>query len=258
MSHVPTLAQKRDVLIYQPHGLGEFEVDEVLGSNSDVEPLSNFSLPAQAEGLVQTIDQVFPDVEKVDVAGFSLGGRIALCAAALHPDRVHHLHMTGVSLNPTTFATVSYQAWKHMLRDNNLQGVAWGSVLASYSSTYLSAQGPRLSNWVEQVCKHHTCQGLLSLLEQTHTDEWSVGNMAARLMSASDVATPKIQLCVGRDDRMASLDGVLSLAETLGLASDYPGSSIAIIDGCGHAVPMEAPRLWRQSILRFIENSDSM
>lgn len=141
-----------------------------------------------------------------------------------------------------------------MLRDSNLQGVAWSSLLASYHPIFLEAQEPRLSSWVEHMCMHHTCQGLLALLEQTHAAEWSVKSMAQR-MSESGVKTTKIQLCVGRDDRIAPLDGVLSLEKALGIASNDLSSSVAVVDNCGHAVPMEASRVWRQSILQFIDDS---
>jgi pimeloyl-ACP methyl ester carboxylesterase len=256
VSHVPTFSQQRDVLIYQPYGLGELEAgDHALASYSGGKPFSNVSLPAQAERLIQTIDYAFPDAESVDVAGFSLGGRIALCAAALHPDRISHLHLTGVSLKPSTFATVSYQAWKHMLRRSNLQGVAWSSLLASYHPTYLATQKSRLSSWVEHVCRHHTCQGLLALLEQTHTDEWSVENMVRRISDSEyGVKATKIRLCVGRDDRIAPLNSVLSLAKTFGMAPDDPISSVSVLDNCGHAVPIEASRVWRQNILQFIDD----
>lgn len=259
-SHMATFARERDVLIFQPFGLGRSislgQVTEVeLGGPAHVNPpFSDVSLPAQADRLLQTIELAFPGVDQVDVAAFSLGGRIALCAALRYPNRVRCLHLTGVSLAPSLLARASFHAWKSMLRNNNLEGVAWCSLLASYHPMFLASQEPRLPMWVEQICQYQTSEGLLALLEQAYADDWSVASMAHRA-AGDGVHMPQIRLCVGQDDRMAPEESVLELAEALGLTSENGCSLCTIVENCGHAVPLEAPRIWRQSVVEFITSS---
>jgi pimeloyl-ACP methyl ester carboxylesterase len=260
-SHLPTFANERDVLIFQPRGLGQ---GVSLGPDAEGEqacPLrddhlfSNVSLPAQAARLLNTIDLVFPGVDQVDVAAFSLGGRIALCAALLYPHRMRCLHLTGVSLAPSSFARTSFYAWKFMLRNENLEGVAWNSLLASYHPTFLATQESRLYRWVEQICQRHTSEGLLALLEQAYTDDWSVASMTQKAADEGRIRLPQIRLCVGQDDRMSPVESVLELAEALGLSSESGCRSVSIVENCGHAVPLEASRIWRQSIVEFTGSS---
>lgn len=258
-SHLPTFAQERDVLIFQPHGLGKgvslgVDTEGEQGSVRDENCFSNVSLPAQADRLLRTIDLVFPGVGQVDVAAFSLGGRIAMCAALLYPHRMRRLHLTGVSLSPSSFAKTSFFAWKCMLRNNNLEGVAWNSLLASYHPAFLETQESRLHRWVAQICQGQTGEGLLALLEQAYTDDWSVASMTKKA-AEEGIRLPQIRLCVGKNDRMAPAEGVLELAEALGLSTESRCRSVTIVENCGHAVPLEAPRFWRQSIVEFTASS---
>lgn len=253
---MPAFAKERDVLIFQPQGLGRGVFSgleakgEPAGTVSDGNPFSNVSLPAQADRLFRAIDFEFPGVDQVDVAAFSLGGRIALCAALRYPHRIRRLHLTGVSLAPSLFAKASFRAWKFMLQNNNMEGVAWSSLLGSYHPTFLATQESRLPKWVEQVCHYHTSEGLLALLEQAYTDDWSVENMIRKAVHEG-IRLPQIRLCVGQDDRMSPAESVLELAEALGLSAESACRSVSIVENCGHAVPLEASRIWRQSIEEF-------
>lgn len=257
-SHLPSLSQHQDVLLFQPLGLGNAPASWLTSTGA----VANVTLPAQAEHLMSTIDRTFPDNsdQKVTVAGFSLGGRIALCAACLYPHRISHLHLTGVGYKPTPFARVSYHAWKDLLQHNhnnhnhNLSGVAWNSLLASYHPEFLQTNRHRLKSWVDLVCDTHTPRGLLALLEQTHQEEWSVAVMAEKLRKngAARSTTPStiaVHLCAGSDDRLSSVSQVLQLATSLGRNLN---SDVTLVQGCGHAVPVEAPRTWRQSVMQFL------
>ena len=54
-----------------------------------------------------------------------------------------------------------------------------------------------------------------------------------------------IRLVVGESDVLAPIQQVQELATCFDI--DYK-----VIADCGHSVPMESPRLWRQSVLNFI------
>jgi len=297
--HLPSLSagdsrqqrkKKRDVLLYQPLGVGR------TASTSAGEDVS---LPAQARRLVQTVDDLFfSDTDgdntcskSFDLAGFSMGGRIGLCAACLFPDRISKLHLTGVAHRPSEHARIHFRTWKHQLATvaatkagnanrgaptaKNMEAFAWSALLATYSPSFLLSQTPeRLQSWVEALSKSHTPEGLHALLEQTHDDEdWSVAAMARRVADAAADETrasvlTNVGFCVGGEDRMSPVETVRDLASALasvsandssgdcGLSSHDIFRDVTVLEGCGHAAPMEAPRLWRQVLVRCFDDDD--
>jgi pimeloyl-ACP methyl ester carboxylesterase len=234
--HLPTLSQCRDVILYQPRGTGRAPVD-----NYD-----DLSLPAQACALISVIDSVYDKQTAVDLAGFSMGGRIALATCCMYGDRVDKIHLTGVALRPSEEAEAQFHAWKELLRQDNLQGFAWCALLSSYGSAFLKQHKERLVLWVEQLEKSHNTQGLLKVLEQTHKDGWHVEQMVDELLT---VNPSRIRLLVGADDRFATVDQVSALRDRL------QRSSFASAPGCGHAVPLEAPKKWRTDVMTFLETA---
>lgn len=243
----PPLSFGRDVLIYQAAGLGlNFQ------TNTDV------SLRTQAAKLVAAIRIAFPDTvadggATVDLAGFSLGGRIAMAVACEYPDMIRKLHLTGVSLERSDFGHLQLMAWRDHLRCNNLRAFSWSAVLASYSPAFLRRNELRLPTWIEQgVCENHTTAGLLALFEQAHdeTGPWSVSGMAERLAnSANNNSKRKGQLLVGEYDLMSPVEHVEALAAVL--KWDAP----TVIPSAGHCVPMEEPRAWREHLLQYLNDA---
>ncbi|GKY97665.1 hypothetical protein MPSEU_000724800 [Mayamaea pseudoterrestris] len=209
---------------------------------------SDVSLPAQVKALATILDYEFGKDTQVDIAGFSMGGRIGLAAACLLHGRIRKLHVTGVGLQTSERAQVHYHAWKELLRQENLQGFAWSLLMSSYHASFLLQHQNHLVSWAESLSGSHMHkpQGLLALLEQTHNPEWSVENMASQLPG-----TCKIHLVVGQNDQMASLGSVQALSAKLNLSEDL----LTVVSTCGHAVPMESPRIWRNSILQFLDDA---
>jgi len=90
-------------------------------------------------------------------------------------------------------------------------------------------------------------------------DPWSPAAMATRIRESQSIEQCKI--VVGSDDKMSSPEQAHRLASLLGLSTG-PNSleheeheilcSFKIIEGCGHAVPMEEMRLWREDLLSFL------
>jgi hypothetical protein len=100
-------------------------------------------------------------------------------------------------------------------------------------------------------------------MKQMHDDgedsPWSVAGMIKQLSTAANdkihkndnhCASIQRQLLVGEYDQMSPVDQVQALEKCLGWDAPSPN----IIHGCGHAVPMEAPRLWRQNVLDFLDD----
>lgn len=237
--HVPALSKDRDVLLYEARGQGPPRMNVPLEDQ-----FHDVSLPAQADCLVEALDELEIS-DPVDIAGFSLGGRIAMATGIRHPTRIRKLHLTGVAANRSPLGRLTVASWKdHVQNNSNLRSFAWSVLLATYSPEFLAnwqAQG-KLEGILDFVATQNSKDGLTALLEQAHAQEgeWSTAEMAQR------VKVPG-RACVGSLDKdMAPVSEVETLCQIL----DWEAPTI--LEGCGHAAPMEQPRLWRNGVLEFL------
>jgi len=62
------------------------------------------------------------------------------------------------------------------------------------------------------------------------------------------------KLVVGSNDKMASPDQVLRLAQLLGRHEESKEEThyYRVVENCGHAVPFEAMRLWREDVIKYL------
>jgi len=162
-----------------------------------------------------------------------------------------------------------------------LRSFAWSVILATYSEEFLASVGSeRVSTWVDGVCRYNTEEGLRAILVQTHgnddgrgrgrggkedeeeEDPWSPAAMARRIRSSG--AVKRCRIVVGSRDKMSHPTQALRLAEMLGgdddddddddgVTSEAGRCVLKVMEGCGHAVPMEAMRLWRGDVLGFLD-----
>ena len=262
--HLPALSRNgRSVLVYE--GLGQ-------GPVSNQHDLTDVSLPAQAQQLWKVVDSFQEssslndesdsgtETGMIDIAGFSLGGRVALAAACQSPERVRKLHLTGVGTDRSARARVAMQAWKDTVQQDHLgdgprsrlRAFAWQVLLTTYNPSFLEQQGQeRLELWIQHICSNNHSAGIRALLDQAEVtdqnDNFHVRSMAKRLQSI-DRPTFQGRLCVGELDEMAPVENAKELAELLNLESP------TILEGCGHAVTTEAPREWRNDVLQFLSD----
>jgi pimeloyl-ACP methyl ester carboxylesterase len=107
----------------------------------------------------------------------------------------------------------------------------------------------RLGDWIDTLLSSQTVDGLLAILEQTHpleiSDPWSVQSMAERLQALGISGS----LCIGVDDRIVSVEACQLLAESMQWAEPVS------VQDAGHAVPMEAARVWRQHLLESLDEA---
>lgn len=157
---------------------------------------------------------------------------------------------------------------------SRLRSFAWSVILATYSEQCLASSGPeRVKTWVDSVCRYNTEEGLKAILKQTHhascegtADErnqrsdlllWTPAAMAQRIKSSQSVE--RCRIVVGSQDKMAHPKQALRLAQILAQTDDditvleEEGGMYKVMEGHGHAVPMEAMRLWIEDVLEFLQ-----
>ena len=311
--HLQQLSSVRTVMVYEALGQGPPPPSEVCSIDGNEVTLQQYytdvTLERQGIDFWRVVDEAFfhPDSyysqnyldetskRQVDVAGFSFGGRVAMAAATIHPNRIRRLHLTGVGAERDEYANIILASWKGILDDistttqeddildgcdselhssrctSRLRAFAWSIILATYSEKFLESAGSkRVESWVDGVCRYNTEEGLRAILMQTHdsfTDEckeqalefWTPAAMADRIMENQCVESCKV--LVGSQDKMASRAQAMKLAQLLGLLEHQDsnqenqinlGRSLRVVAGCGHAVPMEAQRTWREDVVKFL------
>jgi len=288
--HLPHFAKDRSVLIYECLGQGPLPPEE-LCSKLDLDAYyEDVSLKRQGSDFWNVVDEAFftpgsyyhdnnnnnivtkndGGTPRVDVVGFSFGGRVAMAAAVSQPNRIRRLHLTGVGAERDEYANVILASWKEMLGANDnidiinekegtnnsrLRAFAWSIILATYSEQFLASVGAaRVLTWVDGVSKFNTQNGLRAILIQTHGGEgqWTPASMAEQIMKGS---VESFKLVVGSKDKMASPDQVLRLAQLLGQqegSEHKEDECYRVIENCGHAVPFEAMRLWREDVIKYL------
>jgi pimeloyl-ACP methyl ester carboxylesterase len=155
---------------------------------------------------------------------------------------------------------------------SRLRAFAWSIILATYSEKFLASAGSkRVQSWVDGVCQYNTEEGIKALLMQTHgsflndrdqkeaPDLWTPAAMAQRIKT--DQCVEECKVLVGANDKMSSPVQAIKLAQLMGLLGDsiegkepseLTNSYFRIIEGGGHAVPMESQRLWRDDVNTFL------
>ena len=270
--HVPGLSKDRDVLIYECLGQGPVPVDGSSGDGGATRDFSNVTLPYQAEVLASVVEAAYDSglfqERLIDVAGFSLGGRIALATASIYPHLFRRLHITGVGAARDDYAKVILESWKDILMQGRppdaeggdygetaLRAFGWSTILATYSREFVAAMGAKkIRTWVDGIANQNTMEGISALLEQTHgeveIDEWSPLLMARRIcQSQGNIAGSnrlRGKLVVGGNDQMAPPAEVERLGKELGW------EVLILKTSAGHAVPMECAREWRADLLNFL------
>jgi pimeloyl-ACP methyl ester carboxylesterase len=131
-----------------------------------------------------------------------------------------------------------------------LRAFAWMALQTTYSSEFLyHQQRDKVEGWIQFLIDNNSVSGLGALLEQTYptdrNDPWHVESMAKRISSQQN----KIRGCllVGDEDVMAPVESARELAAVLSWSP-----LLHTVESCGHAVPLQKPREWRQHVLDFL------
>jgi pimeloyl-ACP methyl ester carboxylesterase len=211
---LPDLMLRRRVILYDLRGHGQTSLGQPDGS-----------LRQLGEDLVALLDAL--DVRSADLAGFSLGGTIAMRVAIDHPDHVRGLVLVATSSRVGRTAADWYRERVAMVERAD----------------------PRLRETLDQDTADVYMQSPVELAEgllirrQSTADPRGYSN-ACVAMSALNTApldpelarvtAPTLIVASDRDQHCPP-----KAAEII--AAAIPGSRLQIIQGAGHAIPVEKP-----------------
>ena len=192
------------------------------GGSSELEPV--------------TLEAVLSDVERLvdgpfTLAGYSMGGRIALHYALSRSDRVQRLVLVGASPGIADAAERAERRLADERLADELEHSTIGEFAARWEQTPVLAEQPAEVRRAARADRlHNTTGGLARALRGLGTGVLpSVWDRLAEL-------TMPVVLIVGERDRKFR-----AVAEQMARA--IPSASIELISGAGHAVHLEAPEL---------------
>ena len=137
MGHHRSLSKNRGLLHYDIRGQGR----------QTTLPLTDCSLKQHVNDFLEVLDANphYVAGEPVDLAGFSLGGRLALAIAAEVPDLVRKVVITGVAADRGARARAVRNAWLSSLQTGNLHSFIWQSMAVLHTEEFLRLNESRLS-----------------------------------------------------------------------------------------------------------------
>ena len=159
------------------------------------------------------------------VVGHSFGGRVAVCLAASHPERIGPLVLTGVPLvkvQPRRRPSPLYR----LLRILHSIGVISPDKMNDIRSKRGSADYRAAEGVMREI--------LVKVVNESYEDELSRASSPMTLLWGADDSEVPPQ--VGRE--------AVEIVERAGRTD----ASLTVVDGVGHHLPIEAPALLRQSV----------
>jgi 2-succinyl-6-hydroxy-2,4-cyclohexadiene-1-carboxylate synthase len=177
---------------------------------------------------------VISDLERLDaptftLAGYSMGGRIALHFALTHPERVQRLLLIGAS--PGIADPVQREARRRA--DERLAAEIEGQPIEQFAQRWartpvLAGQPPDVLARVNADRLRNTTEGLAAALRGLGTA------MLPPVWDRLPELAMRVELVVGeRDEKFTAI--ARQMAEAI------PGARLTVVPGAGHAVHLEAP-----------------
>jgi len=222
---LPDLMLRNRVLLYDLRGHGQ----TTLGK-------PNGSLLQLGEDLVRLLDTL--EIERARIAGFSLGGTIAMRAAIDHPDLVDKLVLVATSSRVGRAAAGWYRERLSMVKNED----SWLRETLDRDTAEVYAQAP---NELEE--------GLLIRREST-ADPRGYGNACAAMAALfeapldPDLARIKAPTLIVAAD----LDQHCPPKAAEIIHSGIVASRVEVFKGAGHAIPVERPGELAAAMNRFL------
>lgn len=215
---------------------------EARGQGSTTLSVAQVDLARHVEdfaAVVQALELPTP----LDLCGFSFGGRVSLAVAALRPDLVRRLVLSGVGLGRGIVGRLIVRGWMAALKTGDLEALARISLPDIVGPAYLEKHSELVEAMVTAVVQRNSFEGIRALFLQTmeppEGSPWTTAALAER------VRCPALVMG-GALDRLAPPSEVHALAERL------RGRTLGF-DETGHTIPIEAAGPWREAVLAFLD-----
>lgn len=229
---VPGFRARRDVLIYDHRGVGESE-----------DPERPFTTRDLARDLVALLDAL--GLERVDAAGYFLGGMTIQEAALAAPERFRRLALIGTWARPDAKRRMLLEAWATLAR----AGTPAAQMIRHRLVWTLSDSALEESELVTTAITHLD-DGRTPITGEPFARQCDAAAGHDTADRLAGIAHPTLALC-GRKDLLTPTKFSRELAEAM------PNARDVALAYCGHAVMAERPERLNQVVLNFLDEERS-
>ena len=226
-SHSLALQDRFRVLMYDARSQGKSDLGE-----------GDLSLEGHTEDFSALLKHL--RVEKAHLIGLSHGAKVALAYAAHSPECVDRLVLCGVSARQTCRAKLILKSWFNVLKNSDLETLAWVSLPVAFGENFLTQQQKNLGNMVKAIVKRNKKQAIIAHLEAMST-------YSPLSQIAQHVHCP-VLVVSGSEDLLVTESGAQHLAMVCGGRHKH-------LTGIGHSIPAEAPEEFAKTVLQFLNET---
>jgi 3-oxoadipate enol-lactonase len=208
---------------------------DIRGHGASSAPAGPYAIADLADDILRVVDAV--GLRRVDLAGLSIGGHIALWLAIHRPERVGDLVLAGTAARIGTPET--WQDRIELVSRVGLAGIR-DAVLSRWFLPGFQGTAPDVHAWAAErlvttpVAGYVGCCGALASSDLRA----DVGRVRARTL-----------VLVGEDDRATPPDDARWLRQHIG------GSRLEVIQGAAHIANLEAPAVFGSLLEDFLAGS---
>jgi pimeloyl-ACP methyl ester carboxylesterase len=191
------------------------------GAGGSEAPPGPYSVPLLADDLEALIAQL--GAGPAALVGHSLGGAVALLAAARRPDLVRCVVAAGVAVDPPEQIRAETATWATTVQTEGMQAVAPIMAVTGCSADFRAEHPERVEGFIAAISAART-DGFAGLANAVSTIdvEGELGAISAPVLFVS-----------------GEHDGICPPAENKRLAALVPGARSVTIRACGHELMLE-------------------
>jgi pimeloyl-ACP methyl ester carboxylesterase len=211
-------------LLYDARGQGESEPgDRPLGLDLHLEDLT---------ALLRHLSS-----GPVNLVGISHGALLAYAMACRQPDRVKRLVLCSLGMQPSMRARLIVRSWQTIVQRGGLEALVEAAIPIVFGQDYLMQNQKLLDRIQKTIVRRNRAPSVAAHLSAM------VGYPGLKSMLRR-VDKPLLVMC-GSDDMLVNVAGSAQLAEK-------SGGRHMVVKGAGHSIPVEAPKLFLDTIGQFL------
>jgi len=180
------------------------------------------------------------NVAKVHLVGLSHGAKVALAYAAHSPECVDRLVLCSVNAKQTHRARLIVRSWLEIIKSSDLETLAWAALTVSFGEDFLKQKTKTLNHIVTAIVRRNRKEALIAHFEAMA--------LYPPLSSIAQNVNCSALVISGSDDPLVTQEGAKQLAS-------FCGGRHKHITGIGHSIPVEAPDLFNETVLQFLDGT---
>jgi len=221
---VGALSRSFSCLLYDPRGTGD-----------TADPGTPFTPDELVDDLLAVMDAA--GFRRANLVGHSLGATVALIAAARNPARIDRVVAVGPALHVDAYIAAVLDNWEALARsDVTDEALHMGLVLPAFGREAFERLVPAV---VDELNRHPILRE--TILRYVDCDR------AQDLRPFAGRVDAPVLVAAGQED------GLTGPVHAQAVAAAIPGSTVELIDGCGHTPQIERPADLARLVLHFFE-----